>query len=366
MTRREFVRICGILGIGSPISSSLISCKDQNEISPFGGKVIIIGAGAGGLSAAYLLQQLGIAYEILEASSRFGGRMKINSSFADFPIPLGAEWLEGSTNVFQEIVNDPTVKVDIQTVEDTPDRKFINYSWYSFFEEYIVPSIAENITYNNPVHSIDYTGEKVVVSAQKGTVIGDKVIVCVPIKILKDKDIDFIPGLPQSKLSAVNEVEIWDGFKAFFEFSNKFYKDEYEFEIEPKADGEKIYYNASFGQNTSKNILGLFVVGKHVEEYSSLTEDNLKEHILRELDNIYAKQATPNYLNHVSQNWQKEPFIKSGYLSDYADWKTVRELGKPLADKIYFAGGEYTDGEDWVSVHLAAQSARSAVAALND
>ena len=35
----------------------------------------IIGAGIGGLYAAYLLQELGIPYEILEASPRLGGRL---------------------------------------------------------------------------------------------------------------------------------------------------------------------------------------------------------------------------------------------------------------------------------------------------
>ena len=38
-------------------------------------KVGIIGAGIGGLYAAYLLQGLGIQYEILEAGPRLGGRL---------------------------------------------------------------------------------------------------------------------------------------------------------------------------------------------------------------------------------------------------------------------------------------------------
>jgi monoamine oxidase len=55
--------------------------------------VIVVGAGAVGLSAAYLLNQRGIQVQILEALSVFGGRMKRVTDFADFPIPTGAEWL---------------------------------------------------------------------------------------------------------------------------------------------------------------------------------------------------------------------------------------------------------------------------------
>ena len=48
-------------------------------------------------------------------------------------------------------------------------------------------------------------------------------------------------------------------------------------------------------------------------------------------------------------------------MTDNADWRTVKILGESLANKIYFAGGAYTDGDDWVSVHCAAQSAKKAV-----
>ena len=66
-------------------------------------------------------------------------------------------------------------------------------------------------------------------------------------------------------------------------------------------------------------------------------------------------------MKHITQNWNDEPFIKAGYMTDHADWQVVRTLGKSVANKIYFAGGAYTDGEDWVSVHTAAQSAMEVV-----
>jgi|GEM_PF-1726807 hypothetical protein len=33
-------------------------------------------------------------------------------------------------------------------------------------------------------------------------------------------------------------------------------------------------------------------------------------------------------------------------MTDYADWKKVKKLSESVANKIYLAGGEYTDGED--------------------
>ncbi|MEQ8712144.1 MAG: FAD-dependent oxidoreductase [Cyclobacteriaceae bacterium] len=365
MTRKEFIKICGVLGIALPLEFSLTSCDEEDDtIIPYTGRVIIIGAGAGGLSAGYLLQQQGADFEILEASAFHGGRMKVNTDFADFPIPMGAEWLETGTDIFVEIVNDPSVPVAVETVADNPDRKFVNSSWYGFFEEYIAPSIANKISYNTIVQSIDYSGDQVVITTQNREYVADKVIVSVPLKILQDGDIDFIPELPQNKLDAIANTIIWEGFKAFFEFSERFYDDGFEYPITSSVDGEKIYYDATLGQNSSKNIIGLFVVGKPALDFTSLSDNELKTAILDELDAIYAQQATPNYIKHISQNWDEEPFIRSGYMTDHADWRTVRELGNPVAGKLHFAGGPYTDGEDWVSVHAAARSARKAIVEL--
>ena len=350
------------MGVSLPLQSALKSCNNDDVGPDFSGKVIIIGAGAGGLSAGYLLEQRGIDFEILEASSVYGGRMKINTDFADFPIPLGAEWLETGTGIFKEIVNDSSLEIKVETIPDGDDRKFINYTWFNFYDEYIVPAIANRIIYNRIVQSINYSGNQVVVATQKGEYKADKVIVSVPLKILQDGDISFLPALPQEKTKAINNMRIWEGFKAFMEFSSNFYNDGYLFQITPETDGQKVYYDAAFGQNSSKNILGLFTVGKPAQDYIIRSGNNLRDFILNELDGVFSNQATPNYIKHITQNWNNESFIRAGYMTDYADWRSVSKLGESVADKIYFSGGAYTDGNDWVSVHAAAQSARKAVA----
>lgn len=362
MTRKEFVGLCGILGIGIPVHGVLSGYKKNR--SPIK-KVIIIGAGAGGLSAGYLLKQKGIDFEILEASSVYGGRMKISTGFADFPIPLGAEWIETGLGIFNEIVNDGLVQLDLKTIADKPDRKFVNYSWFNFFEDHVVPSISARLKFNTIVESIDYQGDDIVVTTQNGQRIADKVIVSVPLKILQDGDINFLPVLPQEKRNVIAGIKVWGGFKAFFEFTDHFF-DDMEFEINPETDGEKLYYDAALGQNSSKNILGLFAVGTPALNYAKLSGDNLRDYILAELDGFYNGQATQKYVKHIVQNWNNEPYIRGGYMTDHADYKQVATLGESIKDKVYFAGGAYTDGEDWVSVHAAARSARVAIDKMTD
>ena len=76
--------MCGLFGIGLPLLNScnlLTNSSNSKQID----KVLIIGSGAAGLSAGFLLNQKGVQTEILEASSSYGGRKKRTTEFADFP-----------------------------------------------------------------------------------------------------------------------------------------------------------------------------------------------------------------------------------------------------------------------------------------
>ena len=382
MNRREFIKMCGVLGLSLPLSGVMVACDGAQTQTGDVGKIIIVGAGAAGLAAGYLLQQQGIAFQILEASSTYGGRMKRTTEFANFPIPLGAEWIHVPPDILEEIVNDESVQVDIETTlydpdvdyglyegeritleeaDFTEDSKFINATWFDFFEQYIVPSVEERITYNAVVEAIDYSAETIQVETQDETYSADRVIVTVPVKMLQNGAITFSPELPSDKQDAINSANVWDGCKAFIEFSEKFYPALVAFEITPATAGQKLYYDASYGQDTTQHILGLFAVGTGTRPYVELSYNELIEYMLNELDELFDGQASPNYVKHIFQNWNAEPYANGAYVIDDENWEVVRKLGESVDDRLFFAGDAYTDGEDWSSVHTAARSARRAV-----
>lgn len=381
MNRKEFIRMCGLLGIGIPFLNSCSSSRKNTPLKPTD-KVIIIGAGAAGLSAAYLLNQNGIEVEILEASSIYGGRMKRTTSFANFPIPTGAEWLHDKKVILDGIVNDESVdiktltkgynpKVDYAIIDGKKDRlktlgftidlKFINATWFDFYEDYIVPDIKDKIQLNKVVKSIDYTTDKVIIETGNEEYTADRVIITVPVKILQNNAIIFTPALPSKKSEAIKKVTVWDGCKAFIEFSEKFYPAAIGFESIPADQGHKLFYDAAYGQNTQQNILGVFAVGPISKVYLEKNDTERVRYILAELDELFDGIATPNYKKHIFQNWTAEPFAQGAYVHYFEDWKIIRTLGKSVADKLYFAGDAYTDGSPWSSVPAAAQSAKRAV-----
>jgi monoamine oxidase len=121
--RRAFLRSLGALGLLTGIDPLMLAgCRKEDLLSQhsFTGRVLIIGAGAAGLYAAYVLKQLGIDCTILEASDRIGGRMGKLEGFADFHIDLGAEWLHGRNS----IMSDLATRMGERTFEDDGDVFF--------------------------------------------------------------------------------------------------------------------------------------------------------------------------------------------------------------------------------------------------
>ena len=59
-------------------------------------RVLVLGGGAAGLTAAEILSGAGLKITLLEGLDRLGGRMfTVRSKIGDLPIELGAEFLHG-------------------------------------------------------------------------------------------------------------------------------------------------------------------------------------------------------------------------------------------------------------------------------
>lgn len=385
--RRDFLRLCALVGITVPGACAdgepdeAIVDDGEGAASDIGG-VVVIGAGAAGLTAAHLLVQAGVDVVVLEAADTYGGRTRRTTEFVDFPIPLGAEWLHAEPSVLDTIADagvdvevvaydsdDPFGYFDgrltLSTLGPTTDLKFVGSSWFDVFDEYVVPGIADRLRLGRRVTRIDDSGERVTITDAFGEVIeADAAIVTVPVAVLRDRSITFVPDLTDDRWAAIDEVRLWGGIKAFVEFSERFYPTFLAFPDSDTDRGQRLYYDAAYGQASDAHVLGLFAVGEPALGYQGLDDGALRDRMLAELDEVFDGAATRAYLRHISQDWSAEPYIRQAYVADEADWRLVRALGEPASDRVVFAGDAYSDGEDWGSVHIAAQSARAAVTRL--
>lgn len=341
---------------------ALITTVDHD----FEGNVIIIGAGAAGMAAATLLEQNGIDYSILEATSRYGGRLEQNTRFADFPLDLGAEWIHQDKSILNRLTGKPETSPasreliryspsDVYSLDDGvyekvpsyllkliqwsyPEYKFKNSTWFSFVQEHFASHVESKIIYNSPVTAIDYSGNKVIVTTLNGQqYLADKVISTVSIGVLKANYIRFIPELTQQKQAAIQSVAFLPGFKLFLKFSNKFYPDAIEVETN---SGEKTYYDVAYQKEAEDKVFGLLSTGESAEYYYSLgSEQAIVNAVLTELDQLFDGKASASYSDeYLMKDWGKAQFTLGTWTDQYKDESLIEALQAPLSNKVYFAG----------------------------
>lgn len=86
-------------------SKIIQSLKEGIKTEQLPGKVIIVGAGIAGLTAALILQKSGVEVSLLEAGVIFGGRIRSLEQFAELSIELGAEEIHADKNAWFELLN---------------------------------------------------------------------------------------------------------------------------------------------------------------------------------------------------------------------------------------------------------------------
>lgn len=350
---------------------------------------IIVGAGAAGITAAYTLLQEGFNdFIILEASSTYLGRIKKLDNFTNFPIDIGAEWIHVDPSILTTIVNDADVTVDIKTIPYTPsyfewdgallneaslprvdDHKFFNYSWYDFFDDYLVPNVLPKVTFDCSVSKISWSNLSANVTCDDGQAFaGKKVIVTVPISVLQDEDIEFVPELPSEFIDAVNEPVMAAGMKVFLRFKEKFYPDtfiiESDFDNIVLDQSERFFYDETYGQNSTDNVMGMFVFGDVADRFIALSDENVIQAALTDINTVFGNNiSSSTFIEGYVQNWVNEPFIRGAYSVYEDNCEAIDILREPVSGVLFFAGeaipiqeSDYANG----FVHGAALSGRNA------
>jgi len=218
-------------------------------------------------------------------------------------------------------------------------------------------NVAANVQVNSVIKAINYSSDKIVINGQN-TLTGepftadvDKVVVTVPVSVLKAGDIAFTPALPSDKATALSRMDMDPTIRILIDFKINFWGETSGF-LYGGIKGPE-YFNSGGLRSAYSKTLSVTVGGAQAAALSDLGKDAIPE-LLAELDTLYAGKATLNVrkdLNDVSpnivaviQDWTKEPYIRGGaaYLKPGGTQQDRATLGTALSGRVFFAG-EATD-----------------------
>jgi monoamine oxidase len=239
---------------------------------------------------------------------------------------------------------------------------------FDYFNDWIAPDLDASLELNCTVDNIDWSVTPVELSCADGRLwTAQHVIITTSIKVLQENDISFFPELPDTTRAAIDNYIMLDGVKVFMTFKEVFYKEAWEI-VGNYTYGESIryFYSAAYGQTTSDNVLGMLAAGEPAAPYVSMTDEEIIQAVLDELDEVYEGQATPNFIDGHVQNWNQQIFVRGSYsylFDDDESFAAVPILREPLENKLFFAG-EAVPANDLENgfAHGAALSGRAAAA----
>jgi monoamine oxidase len=421
--------------------------------------VIIIGAGAAGLSAARILSQAGKLVHVLEARDRIGGRIyTINGQGFSGPVEGGAEFMHGdlpmtkalmkeakvtyragqgqtwnvveghvSTGDFfdegwselidrlQQLDRDMTIADFLQKHFSEPKYASLVESVKAFVQGYdaadvnkasgkalaeewknedikgyrpvggytqLMEFLEKEIRRHRGVFEFSSTVKKISRSGQPHVEVttetsrmltARKILVTVPISILKTDMIQFDPPLTQHR-SALQQLEMGDVIKFLFEFKRQFWEQKNSIEHRHLPGLNFLFSDAfvpTWWTQKPDNIplLTGWLAGPVVKKIDG-DDSTLMNEAITSLSYLFG--CTPEFVvNEIRSaqviNWSADKFSRGAYAyNTLQTTSALKTFTTPVDNMIYFAGEALYDGAEMGTVEAALISGRDAARKIMD
>ena len=234
----------------------------------------------------------------------------------------------------------------------------------------IVDVLASGVTVRRgqAVTEIDHSGPAIVVTTAGGaTFEAARVIVTVPLGVLKDDFISFRPSLPSRKTDAIAKLEMGVLNKVYLLFDDAFWDRDIERIRYVSADRGQWTETMSLIPYTGRPVLVMLNSGTFGTRLERLPDSEVVAQAVAALTNMYGDVPAPRDARIT--RWRSDPWAHGSYSyvpigSSFAEHAA---LGEPVGDKLFFAG-EATRDDYPATVHgayLSGVQAARRIAALS-
>ncbi len=219
--------------------------------------------------------------------------------------------------------------------------------------ESIVKYLSKDLTIhtNEIVERIEWFEESVKVTTNRRSFIGEKVLVTLPLGVLKAGHVEFEPPLPKAKMDAVSKLEMGVLNKCYMRFDRVFWPDDVDWiEYIPRRHGEWTEW-VSFARVANKPVLLGLNSGNRGREIEAWSDEQIVGSAMQVLRSIFGA-SIPEPIDFQVTRWASDPFALGSYSFNPvgAHPRLRRKLAEPLEGKLYFAG-EATDYDYFGTAH---------------
>ncbi|BBP76265.1 amine oxidase [Pseudomonas sp. Ost2] len=211
------------------------------------------------------------------------------------------------------------------------------------------------------VSSITQDASGVVIVTSKGTLEADKVIITVPLGVLKQRAIEFRPALPEKKLQAIARLGMGHFNKCYLRFPRQFWPAEDWLEFIPsQAQHGQWSQWLNLARLTGQPVLLAFNAGEFGGAIEHWSDQQMVIAAMTRLRQVFGAN-TPDPIAYQVTRWSQDPFSYGAYSFNRLGTAahTRDDLAAPIAGRLFFAG-EATHREMFATVHGALLSGRRA------
>ena len=167
----------------------------------------------------------------------------------------------------------------------------------------------------------------------------DRVVVALPLGVLKHNIVEFEPTLPQSKLDAINRLGIGTMNKVFLKFNDNFWNtDGYFFQYIKEDSSQIIEFFSPTPTGTSNTIIAVFA-GQQARSIEKMDDTELQNIIMTDLRGMFGTDI-PQPVSMHKTTWHTNPLSLGAYphLAPGVDLSDCSIIASTIDNKVFFAG----------------------------
>jgi CRP-like cAMP-binding protein len=195
------------------------------------------------------------------------------------------------------------------------------------------------------------------VTTDRGVFEADKVLVTLPLGVLKAGAVDFVPPLPEAKRSAIARLGFGTLNKIALHYAEPFWpRDQYVFGYLCRDTDRYPTVVISMWKSHGKPILVMLLGASLGREAETWSEQDVSAYATEIVHDIFGEDV-PAPLGVSRTTWSSDPYSLGSYtcIGVGSSAKDVATLAEPVGGALFFAG-EGTNPYHWGCVHSAYES----------